>query len=372
MEPTVDNTVANSLSSEVQARNVKLVKVNTRVTLVVWVLESIANICIAIFWIAIYGTTDFGTLTNSMIWYYLLISYTFLMNTSYNKGRIVDDGWKPVLLNSIVNPFKVTTSKEPDKSTRSQIKDTLENLCLSRKKIEKLDALSLKSLYDRTPSDSRITEQSKDLHVFTISKHGLDVKLEDFELSTNVPMPSHSQGRNPPEIQEKARKILSFHNSETNPDYDNEYRLRMGEEILSRMLKEVNDESSYLHYFKQLIAFEKFLKDENKNQNAKFVIISFCQTSNPERQFKSKQLFDNNKIGSRKDIKDTKYTLSRNSKRNLQSINVNCVVDVLIRAQLRRDMLKHYKVHCKKEKRYNDFLNSIIEFEDMLNKKSLT
>ena len=372
MEPTVDNTVANSLSSEVQARNVKLVKVNTRVTLVVWVLESIANICIAIFWVAIYGTTDFGTLTNSMIWYYLLISYTFLMNTSYNKGRIVDDGWKPVLLNSIVNPFKVTTSKDPDQSTSSQIKDTLENLCLSQKKSEKLYALSIKSLHDRSPSGSRITNQSKDLHVFTITKHELDVKLEDFEVSTNVPMPSQTPGRENPEIQEKAGKIQSFHNSATEPGYDNEYRLRMGEEILSRMLNEVNDESSYLHYFKQLIAFEKFLKDDKKNQSAKFVIISFYETSNPERQFKSKHPFDKNKIGSKKDIKDTKYTLTRNSKRNQQPLNVNCVVDVLIRAQLRRDMLKHYKVHCKKEQRYNDFLNSIIEFEDMLTKKSLT
>ena len=297
------------------------------------------------------------------------------MNTSYNKGRIVDDGWKPVLLNSIVNPFKVTTSKEPHQSTSRKIKNTMENLCLSRKKSEKFDALSLKSLHDRAPSGSRITDQSKDLHVFTISKHGLDAKLEDFELSTNVPMPSHSQGRNPPEIQEKSRKILSFHNSATNSDYDNEYRLRMGEEILSRMLKEVNDESSYLHYFKQLIAFEKFLKDENKNRREKFVIISFFEMSNPERQFKSKYPLDKNKICSRKDTKDIECiecTLSRNSKRNLQSINVNCVVDVLIRAQLRRDMLKHYKVHCKKEQRYNDFLNSIIEFEDMLTKKSLT
>ena len=372
VEPTVDNTVANSLSSEVQARNVKLVKVNTRVTLVVWVLESIANICIAIFWVAIYGTTDFGTLTNSMIWYYLLISYTFLMNTSYNKGRIVDDGWKPVLLNSIVNPFKVTISKEPDQSTSSKIKDTLDNLCLCRKKSGKFDRLSPKSLNDRTPSVARIKDQSKDSQVFTISKHELDVKLEDFELSKNVPMPSQSPGRENPEIQEKARKILSSNNLATNPDYDNEYRLRMGEEILSRMLKEVNDENSYLHYFKQLIAFENFLKDENKNQSAKFVIIPFYEMYNPERQFKSKYPFGNNKIGSRKDIKETKYTLSKNSKRNLQSVNVNCVVDVLIRAQLRRDMLKHYKVHCKKEQRYNDFLNSIIEFEDMLTEKSLT
>ena len=79
----------------------KLVKVNARVTFVVWILECIANLSVAILWVFVYGTTTFGTLTNSMIWYYLIISYTFLMNTSYNKDRIIEDGWKIVILNSM-------------------------------------------------------------------------------------------------------------------------------------------------------------------------------------------------------------------------------------------------------------------------------
>ena len=142
VDPTIENAPANSLPADVQARNIKLVKVNTRVTLVIWVLESIANICIIFVWVYVYGTTSFGTLTNSLVWYYLLISYTFLMNTSYNKNRIVDDGWRPVLLNSIVNPFRGTTPNNPDESLNTNKKCVRKQSASNYQKPAKSEALS--------------------------------------------------------------------------------------------------------------------------------------------------------------------------------------------------------------------------------------
>ena len=99
--PSEDNVAARSLSEENQMHNMNLVAVNARVTFVVWILETIANISVLILWQLVYGTTTFGTLTNSMIWYYLIISYTFLMNTSYNKDRIIEDGWKMIIMNAL-------------------------------------------------------------------------------------------------------------------------------------------------------------------------------------------------------------------------------------------------------------------------------
>ena len=87
--PSENNYAAKSLAVPVQLHNMKLVKVNAWVTFVVWILETCANISVLIVWVFVYGTTSFGTLTNSMIWYYIVISYTFLMNTSYNKDRII-------------------------------------------------------------------------------------------------------------------------------------------------------------------------------------------------------------------------------------------------------------------------------------------
>ena len=78
----------------------RIVAVNAKVTFVIWLLEFLAAFSIIIVWVFVVGSTSFVTLTNSMIWIYVLLPYTFLMNTSYNKGRIIDEGWKTVITNS--------------------------------------------------------------------------------------------------------------------------------------------------------------------------------------------------------------------------------------------------------------------------------
>ena len=105
VEPTPNNPATSSLSRDTQIQNRRRVAINVRVTSVIWMLEIVANICIVVVWILIYGSTSFGSLTNSMIWYYLILPYTFLMNTSYNKNRILADGWKTVIVNSVNAPF---------------------------------------------------------------------------------------------------------------------------------------------------------------------------------------------------------------------------------------------------------------------------
>jgi hypothetical protein len=91
--PSQNNLAVKCLSEEIQQRNIRKVEVNARVAFVVCVLELLANVCIVVSYSFIYGRTTFGTLTMSMIWYYLLLPYTHLMNTSHNKHLIVDHGW---------------------------------------------------------------------------------------------------------------------------------------------------------------------------------------------------------------------------------------------------------------------------------------
>ena len=127
--PSEDNAAARSLSEVNQRHNMKLVALNARVTFVVWILETIANISVLTLWMFVYGATSFGTLTNSMMWYYLIISYTFLMNTSYNKDRIIEDGWKIVIMNSLmsiiyrirkINSYFLSQSQQTDVQNSTQ------------------------------------------------------------------------------------------------------------------------------------------------------------------------------------------------------------------------------------------------------------
>ena len=93
------------LSEDVRNRNIRKVETNATVTFVIWVLEFFANACIVIVWLFVYGKTNFGTLTINMIWYYLILPHTFLMNTSHNKDLIVDNGWKTTLRNALSLPI---------------------------------------------------------------------------------------------------------------------------------------------------------------------------------------------------------------------------------------------------------------------------
>ena len=103
--PSSNNLAANSLSKDVRNRNIRKVETNARVAFVIWIMEFCANICIIIVWALVYGKTSFGTLTVNMIWYYLILPHTFLMNTSHNKELIVDNGWKTTIRNALSFPF---------------------------------------------------------------------------------------------------------------------------------------------------------------------------------------------------------------------------------------------------------------------------
>ena len=117
-----DNHAVNSLAQEIQIRNSRKVAVNARIAAVLWSLEFVANFSVALLWIVVVGFSSATGLTNAMVWFYVILPFTHLMNTSYNKDRIVDDGWKSVILN-VVPPIcrcisKTQTSDEGPKDSK--------------------------------------------------------------------------------------------------------------------------------------------------------------------------------------------------------------------------------------------------------------
>ena len=112
--PVPENQAVLSLSYDIQERNIRKVAVNARVTSVLWLLEIVAMIWSTLQWVFINGTTNAGTLTNSMVWFYIMIPYTHLINIKYNKDRIVDNGWKRVILNAVESLFPECCKRTDD------------------------------------------------------------------------------------------------------------------------------------------------------------------------------------------------------------------------------------------------------------------
>ena len=102
IEPSENNRAARSLSKQTQNQNIRTMQVNSQVTAVITIFEAVFQ-CINMFVYAIIARRHAGivTLAPAMLLYFVILSYAFLMNTRYNKNRVVEEGWKNVLRNVI-------------------------------------------------------------------------------------------------------------------------------------------------------------------------------------------------------------------------------------------------------------------------------
>ena len=81
-------------------RNLKKLKVNADVTFVIWILEWVGYLLIIILW-AIGALLKVDILLDAIIVvYYVMLPHCYLMNTSHNKDRIIDEGLKSIIKNA--------------------------------------------------------------------------------------------------------------------------------------------------------------------------------------------------------------------------------------------------------------------------------
>jgi len=92
------------LSEAIQQRNIKKVKVNAQITFVTYILETVANVSIFFLWNFAYQKNNDFSLILIMLWYHIILSYTFLMNTSHNKNMLVNDSWSNTIRNIVKVP----------------------------------------------------------------------------------------------------------------------------------------------------------------------------------------------------------------------------------------------------------------------------
>ena len=76
----------------------KKVQVNAQVTAMISTIETLTNVTFIIL-VGYFGGTNFFSLIFPLLLYDILLPYAFLMNTSHNKNRIVELGWKNVFMN---------------------------------------------------------------------------------------------------------------------------------------------------------------------------------------------------------------------------------------------------------------------------------
>ena len=121
-------------------------EVSAQVTFVTWLLECFANLCIIVVWMFVYNATSAGTTTLGMLFYYLILPYTYLMNSSHNRNLVVGNGWRNTFRNA------VGISNKDNKGDIARVTKTNDN------KVDRSDIFM-------TSKSRHIIQQSQDLHI---------------------------------------------------------------------------------------------------------------------------------------------------------------------------------------------------------------
>ena len=170
-------------SDEATKLNMRKLHVNAQITATISIIESIITITYTII-VALTVRTSFGTLINIMILYMIIVPYSFLMNTSDNKERIIEIGWMNVVKNifgsffnprgsddpipTISNDIEMKTTNTERKLDKGQKKETF-NITSSNHEKDKNASTTFSKLevvYDEQPSTSgllksKITRKEK-------------------------------------------------------------------------------------------------------------------------------------------------------------------------------------------------------------------
>ena len=346
----------------------KLVAVNARVTFVVWILETIANISVLSLW-KIVGGTSFGTLTNAMMWYYLIISYTFLMNTSYNKNRIIEDGWEVVIMNPLksilyrihkINSYFSSPNHQTDVQniTQNEPKNGPSNSTSNDQRTDSTDSSPNTKLDQKLNSDIFFISRLEIEHFPTShTSNFVDLTIEDLEELV------YTRRSEQAALKHEMRLLspVSSMDQENNP-YDSSrpisYRVQKGKEVLSEMQRQLNNENAYIHYFRQLLEFERLANLHLNDPIKGFRIEPFITFPTIQRsKIKNKNTDEHKK--QTKTTQDKSKTIA-----GKQSFSDQKSPEQFIRKQLRMDMLDKMTSDIIDENDYNEFWNNLINLEE--------
>ena len=295
-----------------------------------------------------YGKTTFGTLTTNLVWYYLILPHTFLMNTSHNKDLIVENGWKATIKNALSLPISFKRN--------NQIQNIIQNIDLNTSKEDEVSRIAIIS-NSRTYYNDKA--ESEPPNVSKIQGHEIACSSGVIDTSSNT-----IEG---PVL---TRSSSSERTSDEKINLTLGYRVHFGEQILERMMNSIMHENSYLHYFKELLRLEEVLRMD-VHAGEEFKIIEFSQMSyvkmGKSKSSRSKQV-------QKSFLYDNKHNKFHDTSKNRQHEKIEnkekFAVSQTKRIDLRRKILEDFHTFCINEETYNDFIEILISLEeDIVNKK---
>ena len=238
-------------------------KVNSQVTVVIATLETFGNIISLVTWVIwtkiTGGNPSFLMVFQGLLLNFVLLPYTFLMNTRYNKNRIIEGGWKVVIQN-----VKFSSKR------RAKLNQTLSRLKPNAWKNEIEPSIYIVK-YDKKPT--------KEVCTITITKDSESISSDiasDDNKNTNITIVTtlpefHIVAKQPQQIEEDENPQCSKDISQSlTPRQLMDFSL-VRERLISDLLKTSEVEGLYVRNLMRLIRLEDAMKKGEAIQNVEFI-----------------------------------------------------------------------------------------------------
>ena len=250
INPSSNKVVAESIGESATKLNLRKVLVNAQIKAMISLIEAFMNFAfVIIVYFTVRGT--YGSMAIMVFLYMVILPYAFLMNTSHNKNRIVEHGWRNVL-NNILGRAQ-TLSKDPEITPPAQAM-----VSSSKRGIEN------GKKRDNVPRDGKLSEKNKRKSVDDSKKDSNTAcKRKTQQVKENIHFLLRGYGNTETKIFATKESGNSFHerdhSTEINTSRVNSSKVTKynepeePEQLIWKMIENINDEDRYKEYFKKLV-----------------------------------------------------------------------------------------------------------------------
>ena len=291
--------------------------VNAQVTALTTFLELFAMVTYVVH-LAYMNGPSFSTATHAMGVYNILLPYAFLMNTSHNKNRIIDNGWVNVVGNIIgrSNPLM----------------------------------RYINSITFGNASNEQI--ENKQIDVTSI--------LDDKKLCTTPfnEEPSTSQGKK--SMNQDSSNDVALDAKKLNLQ-DSKYTVSI--KLIASMIKNIEDEEKYIRQFRQLVAYEDdFEKGKTLSEyDLEKEFLSDCEQPNTHL---------NANVGSEWSLDMPVIKHPTNVNHDEQDVYIIDITELKLqgnvedRILMRTKILKRLNLTNREDENYKDLIKELIDLEE--------
>ena len=344
------NDAPKRLPEYIQQRNIRRVKVNAQVAFAIYILEIIGLLSMALIYV-VFGITEFAR-TASILLYYVLLPYIYLLNTSNNKDRITDEGW----WSTVRNVLGMSSNNVTEIHSQTQEESINMQKRRSRANHSKNYIFSIERM---NATMGQVGGCKQKPGIYTISYNTKENQLSEIDAQSfilDAKACSSNGTSNPSRKQHEVNHLNLPDSNESDDDSSIPQRsryLQMAEKILFEMVMNIDTEKVYIHYLKQLLVLCKATIQDD------FKILEFSSPPAPKHG-KVKTTKQNARVRGNPDELDK----SKNQKPQMAELNVRFLGRHLDRLDIRKSLLENYQDHCKDDETYTIFFNKLFDFEE--------